>query len=189
MTATLENAIQLLRLKNTPVWWLTNGQLKMAEYTESDNVEDAVLHLQQAVGMLPPGNYKLKYSDKASNHSGAFHYSFSTVQGNQTANLMQPQQPSTNAYGIADHVLKQIQEEAKRTFMFEQMYNDFPNIKKRLDELGANIEKIEKYLKEDLDGDGTPDIMQSAKKLGEVAETVGSVKKIFSGSSLFGNPE
>lgn len=95
----------------------------------------------------------------------------------------------TNAYGIPDHILAKIQEETKQTFMFQQMYTEFQTIKKEFETVKGLVEKIDKYLKEDLDGDGTPDILQSAKKLGDVAETVSSVKRVFSGTSLFGNPQ
>ncbi|CCH52358.1 hypothetical protein BN8_01354 [Fibrisoma limi BUZ 3] len=184
--ANLSNAIEHLRLNHTPYWWLFSGTTKVGQYTKSDNLDDSIAHLQNSVGLLPDGNYRLKSSDKENNHSGAVQISFNTSANApaQPATAMQTAL-STNAYGVPDHVLKTIQEETRRTLLFEQMSQQFGPMAEMVKDLVKRVEKIEKYLADD-DKDGIPNFLDTTKKVSDTVQAASEMKKVFSGGKLFG---
>ncbi|WP_144051598.1 hypothetical protein [Fibrisoma limi] len=92
---------------------------------------------------------------------------------------------STNAYGVPDHVLKTIQEETRRTLLFEQMSQQFGPMAEMVKDLVKRVEKIEKYLADD-DKDGIPNFLDTTKKVSDTVQAASEMKKVFSGGKLFG---
>lgn len=177
--ATVSNAIATLRLNNTPFWWLSNGSgKKVGQYLDSSDLDASISKLNEVYELLPDGTYTLKASDKEQNHSGANHFTFSkSSKGTQTS-TMQPIVHSSNAYGIADHVLKQIQEETRRTLLFEQMSAQFGPMAELVKDLEKRLEKVEKILADE-DGDGSPDIFEMTRKATEVVKAGKEIKGFF----------
>ena len=129
-------------------------------------------------------SYKMEASRNPKDRTSGYQYTFTVGKTGQTPTTMQP--ASNNAYGIADHVLKQIQEEARRTLLFEQMSDKFGPMMDLVKDLDSRVKKIETYLKEDLDGDGMPDFLEGISKIGDVAKAGNEMKKVFTGGTLFG---
>ena len=152
-----------------------NGTAKVGEHN-SDNLEQSIDDFTTALRFLPEGKYKLKVCDKPNVYNSALETSFTKGANAQPAMM---QAPSTNAYGIPDHVKREIEAQARKDFMLEQLTEEVRNLKE-------SVKKIETYLKEDADGDGTPDIFENAKKAAETVQKVGEIKKVFTGSSMFG---
>ncbi|GAB4043122.1 hypothetical protein [Spirosoma litoris] len=177
---TTQDAINYLRHYKTPYWRIMNGSAKVGEYSANDNLEQSVQDFQTALTFLPAGAYKLKAADKPDKYNGAFETTFTKGQSSPAMQQNSYQIPSTNAYGIPDHVKREIEANAYKEFMLQQLSKD-------VKELFDKVAKIESYLKEDADGDGTPDIFQTAKNAAETVQKVGEIKKVFSGSSVFGD--
>lgn len=184
---TIDNAVEYIRHNKTPFWWIKSGDKKTADNTTEEDLNTSVELFIKAVSFLPPGLYKLEVSRNTKDRSGSYHINF--TKGQSTATQMQNQTiiPSTNPFGISDITYQKIQDETRRNFMFEQMYNEFtqfmkewPDLKKKIE----RIEKIEDFLK-DQDGDGTPDFLEMTKKGGEIMKNVQEVKKVIEGGSLF----
>lgn len=181
--ATLANAVENLKLNQTPIWWLYSGSTKVGQFTKSDNLQDSIDYLEQAVSLLPAGNYRLKSSDKEANHSGAVHFTFTKGSDSAPSTTTAMSTPnSTNAYGISDEKLKQLQEEIRFRLMVEGMVDDFkdfmkvwPEYKKKIDTLWA-----------DEDNDGTPDILGSLSKVSQAVEHGNKIKQSLSNAKLFG---
>lgn len=175
---TLEQAIEYLRFNNTPFWWVKSGNSKIADNTDESDINASVNLFRQSAAFWPNGNYKLEMSRNPKDRSGSYQYQFTKgATANQPGNTMQPVN-STNAYGIADHVLKQIQEEAKRTLLFEQMADKFGPMVELVKDLDTRLTKVEKFLKDE-DHDGTPDFLESIKKVGDVAKAGKEFKNLF----------
>ncbi|MBN8823885.1 MULTISPECIES: hypothetical protein [unclassified Spirosoma] len=175
-----QDAISYLRHYKTPFWRIMNGSAKVGEYAANDNLEQSIADFQTALTFLPAGTYKLKAADKPDKYNGAFETTFTKGQNSPAMQQNSFQAPSTNAYGIPDHVKREIETQARKDFMLEQLTNE-------VRELKETVRKIEQYLKEDADGDGTPDIFQTAKNAADTVQKVGEIKKVFTGSSVFGD--
>lgn len=185
--ATVANAISSLELNETPYWWLYSGTTKVGQSINTDNMADSIARFRQIVELQPHGNYKVTGAKNPNDNRGGTSINF-TITKDAPANAMQSTTAamSTNAYGIPDHQLRTIQEEARRTLLFEQMQQQFGPMADMVKDLLRRVEKMEKYLKEDEDGDGTPDWMQTVKTATDAAKSVGEIKSVFEGG-LFGS--
>lgn len=181
---TVETAIEYLRHNQTAYWWVFSGNSKIAECTNTDNVEDSISRFREASRFWPSGSYKLECSDKAANRSGSFKFPFSKGQGQPTSQSPTPMAQSNNAYGIPDHVLLQIQNETRRTLLFEQMHDKFGPMVDLVKDLEKRVEKLEKILADE-DEDGTPDILEMTRKGAELAKAGSEIKRVFEGGKLF----
>lgn len=118
---TTQDAIEYIRHYKAPFWRIMNGTAKCGEHT-TDNLEQSIADFQTALRFLPAGNYKLKVSDKADKYNGGLETSFvkgTTGTPTQTAPTMQG--ISTNAYGIPDHIKREIEQQAEKDFMLRQL--------------------------------------------------------------------
>ena len=184
---TVETAVDYLRHNQTPFWWVFSGSSKIAESTNTDNLDDSITRFRDAARFWPAGSYKLECSDKASNRSGSFKFPFTKGQTTATQLPMQPAQQSNNVYGIPDAVLSKIVDETRQKILVEQMHADFVGFFKEWPEYKKKIDKMyDHLLDKDSDGDGTPDLMETARKGSEIVKNVADVKKVFEGGSIFG---
>lgn len=181
---TLEQAIDYLRFNKTPYWWIKSGNSKLADNTDEGDMNASIDQFRAASAFWPGGVYKMEASRNPKDRTSGYQYTFTVGKTAQTTTAIQPM--SNNAYGISDHVLKQIQEDARRTLLFEQMADKFGPMTELVKDLDSRVKKIETYLKEDIDGDGTPDFMESISKIGDVAKAGNEMKKVFQGGTLFG---
>lgn len=161
-----------------------NGTAKVGEHT-TDNLDQSIEDFKTALRFLPEGKYKLKACDKPNVYNSALETTF--TKGATSSQQPTMQGLSTNAYGIPDHVYAKIQQETEQRVLMQQMHGEFIAFMKEWPKYKDMIDKIDAYLKEDLDGDGTPDIFQTARNAAETVQKVGEIKKVFSGSSVFGD--
>ena len=182
---TVEQAIDYLRHNNTPYWWVKSGNSKIADNTDEADINASVELFRKSAVFFPAGSYKLECSRNPKDRSGSYLFPFTKGTNAQPANSMQPVQ-STNAYGVSDVVLKQIQEETRRTLLFEQMADKFGPAMELLKDLDTRLKKVEKFLSEDEDEDGIPDFAEMTKKASDTVQAAHSIKKVFEGGKLFG---
>ena len=177
---TTKDAIEYIQHYKAPFWRIMNGTAKVGEHT-TDNLEQSIEDFKTALRFLPEGKYKLKACDKANVYNNALETNFTkgASSAHETPTTMM-QGISTNAYGIPDHIKKEIEAQAKKDFMLEQLRDEVRDLKE-------SVKKIEQFLKDDADGDGTPDIFQNAQSAISTVQKLGEVKKVFSGSSVFGD--
>ena len=177
---TVENAIQYLQLHETPYWWVKSGKTKIGEYVASEDMNTSIAHFRTASALWPAGTYTLECSYKEQNRSSSFSFPF--TKGQQPAATAQAmghaQGVSTNAYGISDQLLKQIQEEARFKMLVEGMADDFKDFMKEWPEYKKKIDKIDAFLKDE-DENGTPDILENVKKGTEMVKTVSELGSVF----------
>lgn len=183
---TEQSILNQLRQDATPFWYLYDGQTVTARNGETANMDESMNRLKSSLAELPPGTYRLKAANNKNKHNGAEWHDITIHPRTQTLPKMSGQ-TSTNAYGIPDHVYAKIQEEARQKFMFEDMYAEFKEFRKEWPDFKKRMEKLEKYLSEDEDGNGVPDFAETMTKVANAAESVDTVKKVFTGTSLFGS--
>ena len=181
--ATINEAINHLKHNETPYWWLFSGSQKVGQYTKNDNLPDSINHLEQQVSMLPSGNYRIKSTDRESNHAGALNFNFTTANAtNPTGTSMQPA-TTNNVYGVPDAVYAKIQNEARQNLMMEQMHGGWSDFIKEWPEYKKKIDFCYKELSDD-DDDGTPNFLEMGRKLKETTDMVGGLKSSFSNTGF-----
>lgn len=181
-----QDAISYLRHYKTPFWRIMNGSAKVGEYSANDNLEQSIADFQTALTFLPAGTYKLKAADKPDKYNGAFETTFTKGQNSPAMQQTPFQGVSTNAFGVADHIYQKIVQETEQRVLLQQMHADFMAFFKEWPKYRDRIDKMHEHLI-DSDGDGTPDIFQTAKNAAETVQKVGEIKKVFTGSSVFGD--
>ncbi|GAB4044629.1 hypothetical protein [Spirosoma litoris] len=182
---TEQSILTQLRSDQTPFWYLYDGQTVTARNGETADMNESLQRLKGSLAELPPGTYRLKAANNKNKHNGAEWHDITIHPRTQTLPKMTGQ--STNAYGIADHVLAKIQEDTERNFMFKQMYQKFMEFDKEWPEFKKQLEQLRKDFYEDKDGDGIPDFAETIGKVANAAESANAVKKVFTGTSLFGS--
>lgn len=184
--ATVANAIQSLELNETPYWWLYSGATKVGQSINTNDMAESIARFRQIVELQPHGNYKVTGAKNPNDNRGGTSINFNIAKdAPASATQSTPAVISTNAYNIPDHVLQKIQEETKRTLLFEQMHQQFGPMAEMVKDLMKRVEKIEKFLKDDDDGDGTPNFLEMAKTATDTVKSVGEIKSVFEGG-LFG---
>ncbi|GAB2585742.1 hypothetical protein [Spirosoma areae] len=176
-----------LRTDQTPYWYLYDGSRLMKRNRETPDLEQSIAHLSESLAQLPSGTYRLKAANHLKKHNGAAWHDL-TISSGQHHQYPTPMNPSasTNAYNIPDHIYLKIQEEERQKFMFNDMYAEFKELRKEWPEYKAKVDKIEKFLFEDADGDGVSDFAETMKTVASAADSASTVKKVFTGSGLFG---
>jgi hypothetical protein len=180
---TEKSILNRLRQDNTPFWYLYDGQAVSRRNGETADLDESIQRLADSLAELPPGTYRLKASNNPKKHNGAAWHDITI--GGRTQLLPKMTGPSTNAYGIPDHVYLKIQEEAKQSFMFQEMYAEFKEFRKEWPEFKRRFDNMEKLLADDEDGDGIPDFAETMSKVANAADSANSIKKVFTGTSLF----
>lgn len=180
---TFNDAEQFIRDNEAPFWWLFSGNSKVGQNAKESDVNASIDLLRKAVNILPPGSYKLECTDKVTNRSGSFKFPFTKGSNGQTSTVMQPAQ-SLNPYGIDDFKLKHIQEETRFRLKVEQMIDKFDDFIEEWPAYKKKIDTMHEYLKDENE-DGLPDILESAKKVSQIAQAGVDIKKVFAGGDLF----
>lgn len=182
---TEQSILETLRDEETPYWYLYDGASITARSGETSDIEESLLRLKESLAQLPPGTYRLKAANHRKKHNGATWHdvTISARKGQPQPTAMNGQ--STNAYGIPDHIYLKIQEEAKQSFMFQEMYAEFKEFRKEWPDFKKRFEKMEKFLTEDSDGDGISDFAETMGSVAKAADSASTVKKVFTGTGLF----
>ncbi|GAB3970834.1 hypothetical protein GCM10028806_19580 [Spirosoma terrae] len=181
---TVEQAIEYLRHNNTPYWWIKSGNNKIGDNTDESDINSSIEQFRKTVQFLPAGSYKMECSRNPKDRSGSYLFPFTKGQTSQQTNHSMQSVNSTNAYGVADHVYKQIVEEARKTMMFEQMYDKFGPLVDLVKDLEKRVLKLEKMFADE-DEDGMPDFLQVAQKASDTVQAASEIKKVFSGGNGF----
>ena len=178
--------LEQLQTDQTPFWYLyeSGGTKAFRVSGDTADIDVSVQRLTDTLAQLAPGTYRLKAAESPNKHNGAKWHDLTIGARNAKPNSGR-MTGSTNAYGIPDNVLKQIQEETRQKFMFEDMYAEFKQFRAEWPEYKKKVDKMEKYLSEDLDGDGIPDFAQTVSSVAKSVEGINTVKKVFTGSSLY----
>jgi hypothetical protein len=179
-----KSILQRLRDDNTAFWALYDGQQITRRNGETADLDESLKRLADCLAELPPGTYRLKAGNHPKKHNGAAWHDV-TIAPRKGQFLPTMTGPSTNAYGIPDHVYLKIQEEAKQSFMFQEMYAEFKEFRKEWPEFKRRFDNMEKLLADDEDGDGIPDFAETMSKVANAADSANSIKKVFTGTSLF----